>query len=154
MDVFSLKSPGKHKKGQPLTLMKWARMGAFRGAWGDRSPHKQRGCGGIGPPTKNFTQTHKKPRQTQKGQASHPHEMRPNGRISGGVGGLVPPQKTSPKPTKSPGKHKEAKPLTLMKCARMGAFRGAWGDWSPHKKLHPNPQKAQANTKRPSLSPS
>ena len=36
---------------------------------------------------------HTRPNTTH--QASPPHEMRPNGRISGGVGGLVPPQKTS-----------------------------------------------------------
>ena len=37
--------------------------------------------------------THTPPGETRKPQASQAHEMRPNGRNSGGVGELVPPQK-------------------------------------------------------------
>ena len=50
---------------------------------------------------KALTQTHKKGFTFTTPQASPPHEMRPDGRISGGVGGLVPPQKNPPKPQKT-----------------------------------------------------
>ena len=57
---------GQTRLAKPHHLMKCAQMGAFRGAWGDWSPHKKtKGRGGTGPPTKKQR----------------------------GVGGLVPPQK-------------------------------------------------------------
>ena len=107
------------------------------------------GVGGLVPPQK----TPPNPRNSRPNttrQASPPHEMRPNGRISGGRGGTGPPTKkakghggTGPPTKKLPQTHetagqtRHAKPHHLMKCARMGAFRGAWGDWSPHKKNPP-----------------
>ena len=99
----------------------------------------------LGQSQKALTQTHNTPGQTQKAppkltthqaknkkphpnsqhtrpntthQASPPHEMRPNGRISGGVGGLVPPHKTSK------GRGGTGPPTKNLE--------GAWGDWSPH----------------------
>ena len=45
-------TPGQTRHTKPHHLMKCARMGAFRGAWGDWSPHKKprRGGGGLVPP--------------------------------------------------------------------------------------------------------
>ena len=74
---------GQTRHAKPHHLMKCARMGAFRGAWGEKSPHKK-----PPPPPRNTG-----PNTTH--QASPPHEMRPDGRISGGVGDQSPHKKTA-----------------------------------------------------------
>ena len=61
------------------------------------------GRGGTDPPTKKTPPNPRNSRPNTTRQASPPHEMRPNGRISGGVRGLVPPQKKSPNPSKERG---------------------------------------------------
>ena len=92
---------------------------------------------------KNFTQTHKRPRQTQK--APHQPHKRPRPKTKSPS---QPHKRPRPK-TKSPHQnHKKApppqrpKPHHPMKCEK-GAWRshvpfshfgGGWGDWSPHKK--------------------
>ncbi len=72
-----------HKKQKALTQTPTSPPAPL--PWGEGSMlHKKQ---------KALTQTHNKPRPNTKRQASPPHEMRPNGRISGGVGGLRPPTK-------------------------------------------------------------
>ena len=113
-------------------------------------------------------QTHETPGHTRHSQASPPHEMRPNGRISGGVGGTGPPTKNSPTPTthqhqtlhapphpyETPGhtRHSQASPPHELRKGRAAtprgpfAIRGGGGDWSPHKKN--KKQNAQSTTKK------